>query len=390
MIKNNLSSRVQGIEASKTGVFFNLVANLKAQGADIISLNVGEPDFAPADRIVEVTNQALTDGHHRYSSNAGLPALKDAIIHKLEGLNQIMGITHEHLLVSNGSKQVIFSVFQSLLNEGDEVIILRPYWVTFPESIRLAGGVPVYIDSVNLQPDIEAIKQVITSKTKAIVINSPNNPSGAICPQDVMEELIQLAHQHHFYIISDEAYETLVYDGLQHISPAALPGGLECSLSIFTFSKTYAMTGFRVGYLLADPSFIKGVNRLQSHLTGNVCTFVQHGAIAALKSKQSFYDHLRTTFSKRRELAYQLCSELFPCIKPQGAFYLFPNVEAYLSDKIDSCEALAYHLLEEAGVAVVPGAAFGMPGHMRISYANDEVNIREGFSRIQKAIQHLK
>jgi len=291
------------------------------------------------------------------------------------------------VLVANGSKQILYLLFQALCDPGDEVIVLKPYWVTFPEGIKLAGGVPVFVDTKDHQPDLEAIRAAITPRTKAILVNSPNNPTGAVYSKADLTAIGQLAVEHQIYVISDEAYEGLVYDQAKHISMASLDPAFEpWVLTSQTFSKSYCMTGFRVGYLVAPVEMIKVINRMHSHLTGNVCTFAQYGAVAALQMDSAIMREMQHTFQKRFELAYPLCTEIFDCIKPEGAFYLFADASRYIGERFADDDALAEYLLEVAQVAVVPGSAFGAPGHLRISFSTSEQAIEEGFARIKKAL----
>lgn len=382
-----LSDRILQIAESNTTRLMGIVNQLKAEGKQIISFNAGEPDFDAPEPITAATIKAIQDGHTKYGAVPGEPWLRAAIAEKANRENGIPAKA-ENVLVANGSKQVLYNIFQAICNPGDEVIVLRPYWVTFPEGIRLAGGVPVFVDTIDHQPDVAAIQAAVTPRTKAILINSPNNPTGAVYSREALYEIGKLAVERHLYVISDEAYEGLVFDGEKHYSMAALDNSFEpWVLTTQTFSKSYCMTGFRVGYLIAPKDVLKAVNNLHSHLTGNVCTFAQYGALAALQMDPAIMQDMQATFQRRLDLAYPLCAELFETVKPKGAFYLFPNVEKYLGERFADDEALTEYLLSEAQVAVVPGSSFGAPGHLRISFSTGEEAIKEGFARIKAALQ---
>ncbi len=382
-----LSERTLNIAESTTTKLMGDVQQRKAAGEKIISFNAGEPDFDPPEVILKATEHALLNGKTKYGAVPGEAALRQAIAKKLNTENK-MDVTAENVLVANGSKQILYMIFQALCNPGDEVIVLKPYWVTFPEGIKLAGGVPVFVDTLEHQPDLEAIKAAITPRTKAILVNSPNNPTGAVYPRETLQAIGELAVAHEIYVISDEAYEGLVYHGAEHISMASLSADIaRWTITTQTFSKSYCMTGFRVGYLAADVSVVKAINKMNSHLTGNVCTFAQYGAVGALEADPTIFQDMQKTFERRFELAYPLCQEIFSCVKPTGAFYLFPDVSEYLGERFADDDALAAYLLSEAKVAVVPGSAFGAPGHLRVSFSTSEADIAQGFAQIKAALQ---
>lgn len=381
-----LSQRVLNIEESKTTGLMDLVQRMQADGTEVISFNAGEPDFNSPEPILQATIAALKSGKTKYSAVPGLPALRKAIAEKVQHAHGIQAEA-ANILIANGSKQILYNVFQAICNPGDEVIIPSPYWVTFPEIVKLAGGVPVFVDTNAHQLDLEKIAAAITPQTCAILVNSPNNPTGAVFSEASLRAVGELAVKHQIYVVSDEAYAGLTYDGAKHISLAALdPAFAPWVITTQSFSKDYCMTGFRVGFLVADKTLVKAINNLHSHLTGNVCTFAQYGALAALEMDPAIMQRMQATFQRRLDIAWPLCTELFDCVKPQGAFYLFPNVEKYLGERLGDDDALAEYLLKEAHVAVVPGSSFGAPGHLRISFSTSEENIRAGFARIKKAL----
>lgn len=382
----HLSERINAIAESSTTQLMGLVQQLKAEGKQIISFNAGEPDFNAPEPILQATVKALQAGKTKYGAVPGEPLLREAIAKKVREEN---GITADaaNILIANGSKQILYMIFQALCNPGDEVIVLKPYWVTFPEGIKLAGGVPVFVDTIDHQPDVEAIAAAITSRTKAILVNTPNNPTGAVYSREALMAIGQLAAEKGIHVISDEAYEGLVYDAARHISMASLsPEIADWVITTQTFSKSYCMTGFRVGYLVARADLVKTINRMHSHLTGNVCTFAQYGALAALEMDPAIMQQMQQTFQRRLDLAYPLCTELFDCVRPAGAFYLFPDVSRWIGERFADDDALAAHLLKEAHVAVVPGSAFGAPNHLRLSFSTDDASIEQGFAQIKQAL----
>lgn len=383
-----LSDRILAVEESKSVRMAAVISDLRAKGEKIISFNVGEPDFPTPEVIIKATVKALEEGHTRYALVPGQPFLREAIVKKLKK-EQDLDVGIENICISNGSKQVLYSIFQLLCNPGDEVIVPRPYWVSFPEAIKLAGAIPVFVDTENNRLNTDNIKRAITSKTKGIVLNTPNNPSGVVFEHDKVKEVLQLCIEHNIKLISDEAYETLIYDHDSFKSPAALGDkSLQHTLIVQSFSKSYCMTGFRLGYLAGDIEFIKGMNKLQSHVCGNTPVFIQKGALAALENDEFITKKMRDTFQERAELAYQLCRDIFPdTIKPQGAFYLFPKIPKELLERFKNDEALSLHILEKAKVALLPGSFFGQPGYLRICFSTSNEEIKEGFMAIKESLK---
>ncbi len=382
-----ISQRILAVEESKSVKMAAVIAELRAGGQDIISFNVGEPDFPTPTYVIEATKKALDEGHTRYALVPGELFLRSAIAKKLkrdQGLNLEAG----NICLSNGSKQVLYSIFQLICNSGDEIIIPRPYWVSFPEAVKLADGKPVFVDSNLGHLNLENIQKAITNKTKAIVINSPNNPSGLLPNEEPLKDLVKLARDKGIYIISDEAYETLTYEGRKFIGPAGLADPeLERTLIVQSFSKSYCMTGFRLGYIVANSDLIKAMAKLQSHVCGNVPVFIQKGAQAALEHEDEIVNNMRTVFSRRMNLAYNLCKDIFPDTqKPEGAFYLFPKLSQNLLDKYGSDEELSMHILKTAKVALLPGSFFGEPGYLRICFATSDENIEKGFRAIKECL----
>lgn len=374
-----LSTRIGNIEPSKTAQFADRVAGLRAKGAKVINLAIGEPHEPAADTIITATREALRAGHTRYDATPGLEALRAAIAHPLPHHQG------ENVIVTNGSKQALFSIFQVICNPGDEVIIPLPCWVSFPEQVKLAGGKPVMVKTRSHQLDLEALERAVGSRTRAILINSPNNPTGAVYPEHDLESIAALARKRDLFIVSDEAYSRFVYDDRRYTSLTRFKRLQDRVIVTGSFSKSYNMTGFRVGYAIGPLEIIRAMTNLQSHLAGNVCTFAQHGALAAMQNHQDTDSQIQANFQKKRDIAYQLTRGLYRCIKPGGAFYLFPDISRQLKEGQTSAD-FAINLLNRAGVAVMPGEAFGIENHLRISFAVSDDDLLEAFERIGKLL----
>jgi aspartate aminotransferase len=367
---------------------------MKAEGIDIVSLAAGEPDFPTPEVICNAAKQALDEGFTRYAPTPGLPGLRQLISEKLTKENHI-AVTPANIVVSCGAKHSLYNAMQVLLDPGDEVIVFSPCWMTYLEQIRLAGAVPVEVKTTaesGFCPTLDDLKLSITPRTKAIIINSPSNPTGAVLSRQSLKEIAAVALRHELWVISDEIYEKLIYD-VEHVSIASLGKEIaEQTITIGGCSKTYAMTGWRIGFMAAPLEVAKAVSNLQDQVTSNAVTFAQKGAIAALKMPDSEIEKVRQSFQRRRDLILSLLNEIpdVTTSKPDGAFYVMPDISAYYNDRIkDDCK-MADYLLEEAKVAVVPGSVFGGAGHVRLSYAASEKNISEGVTRIAAALQLLR
>ncbi|MFO7714725.1 pyridoxal phosphate-dependent aminotransferase [Desulfosarcina sp.] len=378
-MKSKLSSRIQTVEGSKTARFIPLLETLKRQGLPVISLAIGEPVFDTPVPVIDATKQALDRQETRYGDMAGLMALRIALAARFDGCGP------ENIVVCNGSKQALYTIFQSLCNPGDQVIIPVPCWVSFAEQVKLAGGEPVFVNTEDHQLDLKGIEAAVTAKTKAILINSPNNPTGAVYPRQDLERVARLAVDHDLVVIADEAYDFFVYDKLPYFSLYSLEVLRDRLIITRSFSKHYSMTGFRVGYAVAPPAVAAAMVRFQSHLTGNVCTFAQHGAVAAIGMDERLLARRREELQQKRDLAFDLVAAMFPCIRPQGAFYLFPDISAHLHRGETSAD-FAGRILEKTGVAIVPGDDFGMDGHVRICFAAPDDQLREAFKRIREVL----
>jgi aspartate aminotransferase len=374
-----ISARINRLEASETVAFTERIQALRREGRAIIDLAVGVPGIPPGPLALEATREALALGRTRYDAVAGLYPLRRDLARQLPGCDP------EQVVISNGAKQALFQVFQALLDPGDEVVIPQPSWVSFSRQVELAGGRPVFVPTRDHRPDLTAMARAVTAHTRALLINSPNNPTGAVYTREEVDGIVSLCRSRDLVLISDEAYDGFVYDGREVASPYAWEEARDRLVVVRSFSKRYGMSGFRVGWAVAPPALAAALVKLQGHLTGNVCTFSQYGALAALAAGEPPQEELQAAFQARRDLALEAIGGHMPCITPHGSFYLFPEVRAQAA-RFGSSAGLARHWLETAGVAVVPGEAFGGPGHVRISFGGPEADLREGLERIRRLL----
>lgn len=395
-----LSPRVQKIKPSPTLAIDSRAKAMKASGIDVISFGVGEPDFDTPDNIKEAACKAIRDGFTKYTAVGGIDPLKDAIIEKFQKDNGL-SYKREEVIVSCGAKHSLYNIAQALYGPGDEVIIPSPYWVSYPDQVLLNDATPVFVkthesDSFMVRP--EALEACITKNTKALILNSPSNPTGMLYDKKALEKIAELSVKHNFYVISDEIYETLVYDNFVHVSIASLSEEVKArTIVVNGLSKSHAMTGWRLGYAAGPAEVIKAMTNIQSQSTSNPNSMTQKAAVEALKGPQEFIATMRAEFDKRRKF---IVSELntipgMSCIMPNGAFYAFPNTAkiygSRFKDKtINSSTDLALYFLEEAKVALVQGEAFGDDNYIRISYATSMDDIRKGLERIRQALQNLE
>jgi len=370
---------------------------LKAAGESVIGFGAGEPDFATPDNIVQAAVRAAQDpASHRYSAAAGLPALREAIAARA---SQTSGQTVDptQVVVTNGGKHALYNVFMALVDPGDEVIVPAPYWVSYPEQIRLAGGTPVAVSTTKetgFRATIEQLERARTPSTKALVFVSPSNPTGAVYPRDEVEAIGAWAAQHGIWVVTDEIYDHLVYGGAVATSlPEVVPDAAERTIIVNGVAKTYAMTGWRVGWSVSPPAMAKGQGKLQSQLCSNVCNVAQLAALEALTGPQDALGSMREAFDRRRRLAVDHLSRIpgVEVVEPEGAFYVFPSFEGVLGRDIAGRHIattldLAEVLLDEAKVAIVPGEAFGTPGYARLSYALGDDDLVEGIARINEVL----
>lgn len=385
-----ISGRLENIGPSLTLAVTARAKALKKEGVDVVGFAAGEPDFETPEHIKEAARIAIASGRTRYTPARGTPELIEAIREKFRRDNSL-DYAPEQIIVSCGAKHSLYNVFQAICEEGDEVIIPSPYWVTYPEQVRLAGGNPVFLptreeDGFRIDPD--RLKRAVTGRTRALVVSSPANPAGNAYPASDLEFIARLAVEKDFSLVSDEIYEKLVFDGFAAKSPASLSREVrERTIVVNGVSKTYAMTGWRVGYLAAPAPVAKAISNFQDHTTSNPTTIAQYAALAALTGDQSCVESMRKAFEERRNLMLEGFSRIrgIACVRPRGTFYTFPNVSAL---GIPSQE-LARRLLEEARIAVVPGIAFGWDSHLRMSFADSEENLLKGLDRLREFVSRL-
>jgi aspartate/methionine/tyrosine aminotransferase len=370
---------------------------LKAEGRPVIGFGAGEPDFPTPEPIVAAAVDACRDPrNHRYSPAGGLPELKQAIITKT-GRDSGLELTAAQVLVTNGGKQAVYEVFAALLDPGDEVLLPAPYWTTYPESVRLAGGVPVEVLADETQGylvSVEQLEAARTPQTKVLLFCSPSNPTGAVYPPEQVAAIGQWAVEHGLWVVTDEIYEHLVYDGAEAVSmPVAVPELADRCVVVNGVAKTYAMTGWRVGWLAGPADVVKAATNLQSHATSNVCNVAQRAAIAALSGDLNAVADMRAAFDRRRGTIVEMLNAIdgIACPTPTGAFYAYPVVTEVLGRSIGgvvprTSTELAELILDQAEVAVVPGEAFGSPGYLRLSYALGDDDLVEGLTRMQQLL----
>ncbi len=396
MIKiNELSSN---IAPSLTLVINAKAAKLKSQGVDVVAFGAGEPDFDTPDFIKDAAIEAIHKGVTKYTPASGTNELKEAICRKLLRDNGLI-YKPSQIIISNGAKHSLFNIFSVLIDPGDEVIIPSPYWLSYPEMVKLCRGVPVFVDTRdnNFIMTAEAFEKAITPKTKAVVLNSPNNPNGSVYSRKDLEAIAEVALRHDLAIISDEIYEELVYDGEKHQSIAQISDKVkENTIVVNGMSKAFAMTGWRIGYTAGPENVIKAMASVQSHATSNPNSIAQYASVVALNHEKEFMTVMRDEFERRRNLIVKLINEIegVSCVPPKGAFYVMMDITALFGKKLNGREitdsvTFADILLEEANVAVVPGAAFGCDGYARLSYATSQENIIKGLVRIRDFISKL-
>jgi len=395
-----LSNRLNRLAPSATLAMSQKSAEMKAQGIDVINLSVGEPDFNTPDHIKEAAKKAVDDNWSRYSPVPGYADLREAIVAKLKNENGLDYSTDE-IIVSNGAKQSVCNAVMALVDDGEEVIIPTPYWVSYPQMALLAGGKPVFVNAgfeQNFKITAEQLEKAITPKTRMLILCSPSNPTGSVYSKEELKSLAEVILKHDdLYVLADEIYEHINYKG-HHESIAQFAGMKERTIIINGVSKAYAMTGWRIGYMAAPKWIVKGCNKLQGQYTSGPCSVSQKAALAAYVESQACVEQMRQAFERRRNLIVELASQIpgLEVNKPEGAFYLFPKCSSFFGKQTESGQTiatssdLAMYLLENAHVATVGGDAFGDPDCFRMSYATSDDNIREAIRRIAEALKKLK
>ena len=394
-----LSNRLNRLAPSETLAMSQKSNDMKAQGIDIINLSVGEPDFNTPDHIKEAAKQAVDNNFSKYSPVPGYMDLRKAIVTKLKKENGLEYTTNE-ILCSNGAKQSVCNTLMALINDGDEVIIPAPYWVSYPQMVKLAGGDPVIVNAgfdQDFKMTPEQLEAAITPKTKMLIICSPSNPTGSVYSKEELKGLADVILKHEdIFVLADEIYEHINYIG-KHESIAQFPGMKERSIIVNGISKAYAMTGWRIGFIAGPEWIVKGCNKLQGQYTSGPCSVSQKAAEEAYIGSQECVDEMRKAFERRRNLIVKLANEIpgFEVNKPEGAFYLFPKCSSFFGKSdgnitINTSTDLAFYLLETAHVATVGGDAFGDPECFRMSYATSDENIHEAMRRIKEALEKLK
>lgn len=391
-----ISERLQIITPSATLKLNARVQELVAEGRDVVKFGVGEPDYPTPDHIKEKAIEAIHANKTTYTPTTGIPELREAVCRKFLEDN---GLEYEpsQIIVSVGAKQCIYNALMALVNDGDEVLVPAPFWVSYPEQVKLAGGIPVIVETTEetafkLTPEI--LKDAITSRTKAIILNSPSNPTGSVYTREELAELGTILRENEVWAILDEVYESLVYDGAEHVSLAtASPEMKDFSIVINGVSKTYAMTGWRVGYAGGPPEVIGAMSKVQGHATSNTTSISQWAALAALEGPKDLIDEMIEEYNRRRLYMVERLNNIpgFECDPPDGAFYVFPNVNELIGmelggRKLKDADMLAEILLEEVYVAVVPGSGFGSPENLRFSYSTSMEKIEEGLDRLEKLL----
>lgn len=394
-----LSNRLNRLAPSQTLAMSQKSGEMKAQGIDVINMSVGEPDFNTPDHIKEAAKKAVDENFSRYSPVPGYMDLRKAIVAKLKNENNLEYTTSE-ILVSSGAKQSVCNTVMALVNDGEEVIIPAPYWVSYPQMVKLAGGTPVIVNAgfeQNFKMTPEQLEAAITPKTRMLILCSPSNPTGSVYTKDELEALAEVIKRHDdLFVLADEIYEHINYVG-KHESIAQFPGMKERTIIVNGVSKAYAMTGWRIGFIAAPEWIVKGCNKLQGQYTSGPCSVSQKAAEAAYTTSQECVEIMRKAFERRRDLIVELAKEI-PGLEvncPQGAFYLFPKCsgfygKSYEGKTINNSTDLAMFLLEEGHVATVGGDAFGDPECFRMSYATSDDNIREAMRRIKETLAKLK
>ena len=389
-----ITKRLTRVAPSATLAAGEKARRLKAQGVDVVDLGPGQPDFPTPPEVCRAGQEAIDQGHTRYTAGAGVPELRAAVA---KYYTDLYGIEYSpaETMIASGGKHALYSVFSALVEPGDEVIIPTPYWVSYPDQVRLVDGEPVFVDAAEEDGFVitpEAVAAACTDRTRAIILNSPSNPTGGVIPQGVLEDFARLAIERDIAIVYDECYDRFTYDGQRHASPLDLGNDAKpVTIVVGSASKTYSMTGWRIGWAVGPRAVIDATSRLNSHLTSNPCSVSQQAALAALTGDQASVGVMLEAFAERREMVIQRLGQMpgVTCTRPMGAFYAFPNISELLCDRFPTSGDLANHLIDEAHVVTVPGTAFGRDGYLRLSFAVSLDRLAEAMDRLDKAFEEL-
>ncbi|WOV89076.1 pyridoxal phosphate-dependent aminotransferase [Sporosarcina oncorhynchi] len=392
-MRTSLAARVSTLTPSTTLAITAKAKEMKESGIDVIGLGAGEPDYNTPDNIIEAAYRSMIEGKTKYTPSGGLPDLKDSVINKLKR-DQQLAYSRQEVMIGIGAKHVLYTLFQVILNPGDEVIIPTPYWVSYPEQVKLAEGEPVFVESsfdTQFKVSAQQIRDAVTDKTKAVIINSPSNPSGMIYSREELQQIADVCKEYDLWIISDEIYEKLIYADEVHVSIAQLSDDAKArTLIINGVSKSHSMTGWRIGYIAGDKEIVSAMTNLASHSTSNPTTTSQYAAIEAYNGSQDAVETMRQDFESRLERVYPQLDAIpgFKVLKPQGAFYLLPVVtEAVEKTGFKTVDEFAAALLTDAKVAVIPGSGFGSSDTIRLSYATSIDLIEEAVKRIRTFVE---
>lgn len=395
----SLSRQVAKAEASQTLALSALAKKLHAEGVDVVTLTAGEPDFPTPFHIKQAAIQAIENNFTRYTNNAGIVELRQAIVEKFKRDN---GLTFDasQILVSNGAKHSIYNALKAICNKGDEVIIPAPYWVSYPQMVNLVDATPVFIqttEKTEFKITAAQLRRAITKKTKALLFCSPSNPTGSVYSPEEIEALSKVVAETDIYVLSDEIYEKVIYNGTKHVSMGSIPAVKDHVITINGVSKAYSMTGWRIGFLGARKDIAAAAEKVQSQITSNASSISQRAALAALTGSEDELKLMAAEFLRRRDFMYSAITSIkgITCIKPKGAFYIFPNVSYYFGAKfkgktLKSCDDIAQFLLDEEKVVLVPGSGFGSKKHLRLSYACSMTELEKAAERIQRGFKKLQ
>lgn len=394
----SLSRVVDKTEASQTLALTALAKKLYAEGVDVVTLTAGEPDFPTPFHVKEAAKKAIENNRTTYTQNAGIPELRKAIAEKFQKDNNLF-FSPDQILVSNGAKHSLYNTLKAICNDGDEVIIPAPYWVSYPQMVALVDAIPVVVptreeNEFKLTPD--ELGEAITNKTKALLFCTPSNPTGSVYSRKELEDLAKVVAEHEIYVVADEIYEKVIYDGAEHFSIGSVPAIRDFVITVNGFSKAYSMTGWRIGFLGARQGIVTNAEKVQGQVTSNASSISQYAALAALAGPEDELRSMAAEFRRRRDFIHGEVTSIegISCIKPKGAFYIFPNVSAYYGrtfkgKKIESGDDIAQFLLDEERVVVVPGSGFGAMDHVRISYACSMSELERAAERLNRGFKKL-